>query len=79
MDFRDDGGGAAFPAPEGCRSGMTLREWYAGLAMQALVSRDDFRLFNEAMDTGMNEELLAQNAHVIADAMLAHGRKGVSP
>ena len=39
------GGGPAFPIPADMQSnswpGMTLRQWYAGMAMQALVSLND--------------------------------------
>ena len=42
-------------------SGMTMRDWYAGLAMQVLIMRS-----NDELDP----ELMTKNAFAIADAML---------
>jgi len=42
---------------------MTLREWYAGLAMQSLIARTDW-------DTD-NLDFYSTWAHEVADAMLA--------
>lgn len=56
-------GGPAFPLPlgsetvEGC-AGMTLRDYFAAKAMQAIV------------DVGHSPELFANHAYKIADAML---------
>ena len=41
--------------------GMDLRDWFAGLAMEALVSVDSIDL---------NEELFAKRAYKQADAMI---------
>lgn len=67
---KDDGGGQAFPvAAHGAwQSGMTLRQWYAGQAMQGLLasltSDDDWSVVG-----------LAQTAFAYADAMIAEGKK----
>lgn len=68
-------GGPAFPRsgtpilnetkqwPETSNNGMTLRQWYAGLAMQGLCA-------NSAQDYGHADA--AAYAFNLADAMLAH-------
>ena len=59
-------GGPAFPAPAGVQhitdQGMTLRDYFAAKAMQALLSQN----FGGAM----SDELLAGMAYAMADAML---------
>ena len=54
-------GGPAFPAPAGVQhiteQGMTLRDWMAGMAMQALVKTNYF-------------DSTAEMAYAMADAML---------
>lgn len=61
-------GGPAFPynslGPYGHSQGMTLRDWFAGQAMCAAVSRSDYEPFRTAAD-------LAEYLYEIADAMLA--------
>jgi len=44
---------------------MTLREWYAGLAMQAIVGRKDFEF----------EDSTWENVYDMADAMLKERNK----
>jgi len=44
---------------------MTLRQWYAGLAMQAIVGREDFEF----------EDWAWENAYDMADEMLAKGKE----
>jgi hypothetical protein len=68
-------GGPAFPVPglqhDEAFNGMTLRDWLAGQAMQALVTSrhgDDAR--GEYM-----ESTVARNAYAMADAMLAERAK----
>ena len=63
----------AFPAPASCGPfmGMTLREWYAGLAMQGIcVSKDEAGTLLEH-----DYEWIAREASRIADAMLAERAK----
>ena len=58
-------GGPAFPNPQIPAPGMTLRDWYAGLAMQAEASG------SAAQGIDMNAETLAKWGYEVADAMLA--------
>jgi hypothetical protein len=44
-------------------SGMGIRDWFAGMAMQALLSKDSSR---------MEYEILADVAYDIADSMMEH-------
>ncbi len=55
-------GGTAFPAETtlGYEEGMTLRDYFAAKAMQAIVSRSDFEF----------EDFAWENAYDMADAML---------
>ena len=72
-DKRD--GGPAFPRSKhseieegetiGYSHGMTLRQWYAGMAMSGPL-----------MDQGENPEKVARYAFQYADAMIAHELKG---
>lgn len=55
--------------------GMTMREWYAGMALQGMLARADFALFIHD-DLEMTAKVAAQNAFELADAMLAEARKG---
>lgn len=60
-------GGPAFPVAGHERKahfvyGMTLRDWYAGMAMQGMQS-------NPIYDNNSSSQL-AQQAHVMADAMI---------
>ena len=50
-------------------NGMTLRQWYAGMAMQALVSHP------QASNTVGAEMLFSVQAFAMADAMLEEGAK----
>ena len=64
-DIKD--GGAAFPIANdlqrGSWDGMSLRDWFAGKAMQGLCGNGDFDA-----DTVQN---IAKAAYFIADAMIA--------
>jgi len=57
-----DTGGPAFPV--GSYAGMTLRDYFAAMAMQALLTRID-----------MSGAERARDAYIIADAMLAQRNK----
>ena len=68
-------GGPAFPAPYGVThvttQGMTLHQWYAGLAMQGLLANsncDHCPLDNDSFAD------IAVDAHLLADKMIAVGR-----
>lgn len=73
MSERKDDGGPAFPfkcqgpttAPE-TYYGMSLRDWFAGMAMQAQVSQDIYR--NPFSDADMS--YIATMSYGFADAML---------
>jgi hypothetical protein len=60
-----DTGGPAFPAPAGVshitEQGMTLRDYFASKAMQAILSNPDY---------GDEDSSLAGAAYYVADAML---------
>lgn len=67
-----DRGGPAFPVPEDNEEyGMWLRDWFAGLAMQALLSNsnnevvDGFSKHGEAMG-----QAIAESAYAFADDMI---------
>jgi hypothetical protein len=57
-----DTGGPAFPV--GSYAGMTLRDYFAAMAMQALLTRIE-----------MYGSVRARDAYIIADAMLAERNK----
>ena len=62
-----DDGGPAFPVPENREhAGMSLREWYAGMAMPAVLAY-------YANETTAN--CVADDAFAYADAMIAHSKK----
>lgn len=65
MQANDDGG-QAFPAQPWDRdfeSGMSLRDWFAGMALQGRAHR----FYN----VHQRREILAKDCYEIADAMLA--------
>ena len=67
-------GGPAFPSPNCTADGMSLRDWFAGMAMQGLLAKDF-----EAIDGNEPVELTergtlnayAMFAYKLADTMLA--------
>ena len=70
-----DTGGPAFPTKnyaaiqplaEGYSEGMSLRDWFAGMAMQALIL---------AAKTSQDVDLLSKGAYQMADAMLKERSK----
>jgi hypothetical protein len=74
-------GGPAFPYDERCQrsgeicgqfKGMTLRDWFAGMALQGIVANPDFKV---AFCSPLND---AKNCYALADAMLAarDGKEG---
>ena len=77
MSPTQDDGGSAFPVVGGTKyDGMTLRDWFAGLALQAIISKAP----HESVPTGVDESDLARarGAYDYADAMLKV-RKGEQP
>lgn len=61
---KPDNGGPAFPGPVGYHPGMSLRDYFAGQALAAMLTHD------EAFDD-LGETTVAQMAYDQADAMLA--------
>ena len=60
-------GGPAFPSADFEQheyTGMTLRDYFAGKAMQTLIALPEY-------DSAGWEEAVAKNAYAMADAMLA--------
>lgn len=67
----DKNGGPAFPHDNikwHTEKGMSLRDWYAGMAMQGLVS-------HYGCGTITNKELVSPSAFEIADAMIKERSK----
>lgn len=71
-----DNGGSAFPNPIGPRSGMSLRDWFAGVALQGELACQSEKDGTWSQD---RFSFLAMRCHLIADAMLAErAKEGVS-
>jgi hypothetical protein len=60
-------GGQAFPCQGriGAEKGMTLRDYFAGMAMQGLIVNGDYKLFADC----------GYLAYVIADTMIEERKK----
>ena len=52
--------------------GMSLRDWFAGQALHAVLSGDD----NGAFSSFVAKERIASNCYDLADVMLAERAKG---
>lgn len=67
MTSTKDSGGSAFPIPQTGRSGMTLRDYFAGQAISEIISfcANDTRMKNESAP-----EAFARKSYEIADAMI---------
>ena len=64
-------GGPAFPAPEGSLyAGMTLRQWYAGMALQGLLASETESYDYPKTSTMTRYQRAAGEAFCMADAML---------
>jgi len=89
--MRPKDGGPAFPRPAGhippeqhdChpeQEGMTLRQWYAGMAMAQMLTADYVKIMAEVIKSEKRpdisvHQLTAASAFQYADAMLAHEEK----
>ena len=62
MNTQNDGG-PAFPTH--CEAGMTLRDWFAGMALQGMLAQP------LDSDCAFNPRLCAESSYEYADAMLA--------
>ena len=69
--MKDTGGGWAFPAQHfdlaEHEHGMTLRDWFAGMAMQGMLACP--------IQPQSGPDMYARDAYVLADAMLAERSK----
>jgi hypothetical protein len=61
--MKQDDGGPAFPSP--AQQGMSLRDWFAGMAMQSIIS----------IDATVSDSEFASWGYEIADAMLKERAK----
>lgn len=69
MNEKSDGG-PAFPVPVEISNGMSLRDWFAGMALHGLLSsKRTFSVENPARSMSVEEDW-AKIAFVFADAML---------
>jgi hypothetical protein len=86
--MRQEDGGPAFPVTIGsqndqylCGPGMSLRDWFAGQAMNSLIkARDAVSMLNGAPDFPY-EQNLAEACYLLADEMLkarAHSNESES-
>jgi hypothetical protein len=80
--LRTEGDEPALPVPVGYfegHPGMSMREWYAGRALQGIVSNPSWNAHYMAL-VNVPEEcsfaIAAKIAYRYADAMLAEGAKG---
>jgi hypothetical protein len=64
MEMKQDNGGPAFPVGNGGAVGMSLRDYFAAKAMQALIASNDD-------GAGDRIDEIPTYAYDIADAMLA--------
>lgn len=81
-------GGPAFPEAIGVSpsgdvypgmSGMSLRDWFAGLAMQAMASNPELLavVTSGSILDGSAFDRMAKRAYHLSDAMLAERDKGI--
>ena len=65
-------GGPAFPTERNLTQGMTLRDYFAAKAIQAILHHYDSAFDDETADEDdvPFPELLAKDAYIMADAML---------
>ncbi len=74
MMTKDDGG-PAFPLTSDAQyygGGMTLRDWFAGQALQAIISATCAGQHDPSTKHGKSvEAAMAMDAYLLADAMIA--------
>ena len=73
MTTKQKDGGAAFPNshPLKLASGMTLRQWYAGMALQGLIACPLVRGVVDGKENGDAVVVIASEACDYADAIIA--------
>ena len=79
------GGGSAFPGMHQDNhsgawlwdKGMTLRQWYAGMAMMGILNNAESRIAPQKQfnTERTNAQILAENAFFMADTMLKEGER----
>lgn len=73
MSNEIDNGGSAFAcaAENGHQAGMSLRDYYAGQALQGIMNSEDLRNRAVRKDVTVRpEDCFAHNAYLVADAMI---------
>ena len=75
-----DTSGSVFPCTEanGLNNGvpgMTLRQYYAGLAMQGMIASGALTVTGDWHIRPFNEQEVSDRAFAMADAMIAEGNK----
>ena len=66
-------GGNAFPIPYDASPGMTMRQWYAGMALQGIMANTHF-MAHLLISNGMKGDAIAiaaAQAFLAADSMIA--------
>lgn len=71
MDQGWDADKSVFTQP--AEPGMTMRQYYAGVALQALIIGRSWEQTSTGMTPEELMELWARSAHVLADKMIAEG------
>lgn len=72
-------GGVAFPCEWDTQLGMTLRDWFAGKALQGFCANPAVFAGNEYSGWALvncTEDQLATVCHRLADAMISTGKEG---
>mgnify|MGYP001559385529 CR=1 FL=1 len=83
MNNKHDDGGAAFPATLyhdardfGQRTGMTLRDWFAGQVLPAVMLSSDAAYMTGKRDEAPGTKEYVSDAYRIADAMIKERNRG---
>jgi len=78
MRTTQDDGGPAFPLPASTQPngdhqwqeyGMSLRDWFAGMALQGIIAKHPPR--SGCIEDDQDEQAFANGAYAYADAMLS--------
>lgn len=83
IKLETEAGGSAFPwvSESGdmvtTDTGMTVRQWYAGMALQGLCARMDNERFMHLVNGHSEGEDFVKVARVLADTMLAEDGEGL--
>ena len=76
MIMKKNDGGSAFPMAAGNSTdmefidGMSLRDWFAGIALQGNLSHYGIGPLGKITDVDIHSKSCAKNAYKLADAML---------